>query len=97
MSIMEVRGEEVLTLKQAAERIGVSAETLRVQARAGRLRATLAGRTYLVTASDLAAYDVQRKEPRGFAREDHPYHGKRGGGGRRKGSTVDKGEGGTDG
>lgn len=74
----------MLTLKQAAERLGLSPETLRIQVRAGRMHATLAGKTYLVTASEVARYDKQRKEPRGFARSDHPLHGTQGGGGRRK-------------
>ena len=79
---MEVRGEELLTLKEAGARIGVSPNTLSIQAKKGALKATKMGRTYLVTASDLATYDEQRKGPRGFAREGHPLHGKRGGGGR---------------
>lgn len=81
---MEIGDEEVLSLKQAAERLGVRPETLAQQAKRGKLHATLVGHTYMVKGSDLAAYDVQRKQARGFAREDHPLHGKRGGGGRPK-------------
>jgi excisionase family DNA binding protein len=81
---MQVGDDEVLTLKQAAQRLGLSAETLRLQVRAGKMHATLAGKTYLVTATEVARYDRQRKQPRGFANPDHPLYGKRGGGGRRK-------------
>ncbi len=81
---MQIGDEEVLTLKQAGERIGVSPKTLHLQITKGVLAATLMGKTWLVTASELARYDEMRKQPRGFARPDHPLHGKRGGGGRRK-------------
>lgn len=76
-------GETLLTMKQAAERIGLSANTLARQVKNGALKATLVGHTYLVTLTELERYDEQRKV-RGFAREDHPMHGKRGGGGRPK-------------
>jgi excisionase family DNA binding protein len=78
-----VGDDEVLTLRQAAERLKLSPETLRLQVRAGKLRATLAGKTYLVTATEVARYDKQRKRPRGFANPEHPLYGKRGGGGGR--------------
>lgn len=81
---MQIGDEEVLSLKQAAERLGVRHETLAQQAKRGKLRATLVGHTYMVKASDLAAYDVERKQARGFARPDHPLHGKQGPGRRRK-------------
>lgn len=81
---MQIGDDEVLSLKQAAERLGVRPETLAQQAKRGKLRATLVGHTYMVMGSDLAAYDELRKQARGFARPDHPLHGKRGGGGRRK-------------
>lgn len=79
----------MLTLKQAAERLDLSPETLRLQVRAGKMQATLAGKTYLVTASEVRRYDAFRKQARGFARPDHPLFGKRGGGGRRKKSKED--------
>ncbi len=82
---MQIGEEEVLTIKQAAERLGVAPGTLSIQARKGRLRATLVGHTYMVLASEVERY---RKEHRGhkgsFQNPDHPLHGKRGGGGRRK-------------
>lgn len=80
---MKMGDDEMLTIKQAAERIGVAPGTLSIQARTGRLKATLLGHTYVVRASDLAEYDEQRKV-RGVARPDHPLYGKRGGGGRRR-------------
>ncbi len=81
---MEIGEIELLTLKQASERIGVSPNTLAIQAKKGALKAVKMGRSYLITADELARYDAQRKAPRGFASPDHPLHGKRGGGGRRK-------------
>jgi excisionase family DNA binding protein len=81
---MQIGDDELLTLKQAAERIGVSHKTLQLQAKSGALKARLMGNTYLVTAADVAAYDERRKQARGFARPDHPLHGKQGPGHRRK-------------
>ncbi len=82
MSCMKIGDVEVLSLKEAGERIGVSANTLLVQVRNGALVAQKIGKQWVVTVDDLNTYDARRKEPRGFAREDHPYHGRRGGGGR---------------
>jgi excisionase family DNA binding protein len=57
---MEIKdGDEVLTLSQAAERLGVQRGTLVRQARLGRLQARLAGSVYLVTAREVERY---RKE-----------------------------------
>jgi excisionase family DNA binding protein len=76
--------EEVLTLKQAGERIGLSAETLYKQVRNGALKATSLGGRWLVTASDLDEYERDHKGKRGFANPSHPHHGTQAGGGRRK-------------
>ena len=81
---MKIGDTEVLTLVQAAERSGLSPNTLRAQIRNGVLPATLAGKTYLVTAEDVAAYVETHKGRHGVASPTHPLHGKRGGGGRRK-------------
>jgi len=89
---MQIGDEEVLTLKQAAERIGVSPKTLQLQAKNGALKARLMGKTYLVTASELVRYDERRKQNRGFARPDHPYYKRRGGGGRTKKDDTPKSE-----
>jgi excisionase family DNA binding protein len=81
---MQIGDEEVLTLKQASERIGVSVTTQQQQAKKGVLRAHLMGKTWLVTATEIARYEREHKGRTGFAAESHPLHGKRGGGGRRK-------------
>jgi excisionase family DNA binding protein len=57
---MEIRdGDEVLTLSQAAERLGLQRGTLVRQARRGRLHATLAGSVYLVTAREVERYRAE--------------------------------------
>jgi excisionase family DNA binding protein len=81
---MRIGDEEVLTLKQAAERIGVSHITLQQQARKGTLTAQMLGKQWVVTAADLAAYARDYKGKHGFANPNHPLYGTRGGGGRRK-------------
>lgn len=53
---MQIGDEEVLTLAQAAERLGISYHTLRNQAIKGVLKARLMGKTYLVTASEVERY-----------------------------------------
>ncbi len=81
---MKIGDVEVLSLKEAGERIGVSDNTLLIQIRNGALAATRIGKQWVVTMDDLAAYDERRKRARGFARPDHPLHGKQGPGHRRK-------------
>jgi excisionase family DNA binding protein len=46
----------VLTLTEAAEELGLAASTLRHQVQAGRLRARLIGKTYVVTPGELDRY-----------------------------------------
>jgi excisionase family DNA binding protein len=87
---MEFGGVEVYSVAEAAARIGVAPVTLRLQIQHGALRASKVGGRYLITADDLAAYDERRKQPRGFARPDHPLFGKRGGGGRRRKGRGDE-------
>ncbi len=53
---MQIGDDEVLTLKQAATRLGLSPRTLRVQVYNGRLKATLIGTTYAVAASEVERY-----------------------------------------
>jgi len=84
MSCMKIGDTEVFTLAEAAERLGVAHDTLRRQVRLGALPAQKMGKQWVVNAEDLATYDAQRKGPRGFARDDHPLHGKQGPGHRRK-------------
>ncbi len=77
MSRMRIGDEEVLTLQQASERIGVSHETLQKQVKRGVLRAELLGRQWVVTANELQRYAREHKGKPGFAAETHPFHGRR--------------------
>ena len=49
----------MLTLSQAAARLGVTAATLRQQVRNGRLRATLYGKTWVVSEREIERYRVE--------------------------------------
>lgn len=53
--------EELLTLKEASERIDVSVSTLREQAQKGVLKAMLRGKTWLVWESDADDYAKNHK------------------------------------
>lgn len=79
---MQIGGEDVLTLREAAERLGLSPQTLYLQVRRGRLAATKKGREYLVLGSEVERYRDEVQGKSGFAAPSHPLHGKRGGGGR---------------
>jgi excisionase family DNA binding protein len=68
-SAMRVGDDEVLTLKEAHERIDVSVSTLREQAQRGRLKATLRGKTWLVLASEVDRYAREQKGKRGRPRK----------------------------
>ena len=46
----------MLTLTEAADQLGLSASTLRHQVQAGRLRARLIGKTYVVTEREIERY-----------------------------------------
>lgn len=48
--------EDVVTLAEAAERLGVTPSTLRHQAQAGRLHARLIGKTWVTTADEVERY-----------------------------------------
>jgi excisionase family DNA binding protein len=58
-------GDELLTLADAADRLGLAAATLRQQVRHGRLEAKLYGRTYLVSAREVARYADEHRGRRG--------------------------------
>ncbi len=58
---MQIGDDELLTLKQAEERIGVSHKTLQLQAKKGVLKARLMGKTWLVTATELTRYEREHK------------------------------------
>jgi excisionase family DNA binding protein len=49
----------VLTLAEAADELGLAASTLRHQVQAGRLRARLVGKTYVITERELARYRAE--------------------------------------
>ncbi len=85
MDCMKIGDEEVLSLKQAAERLGISRITLSEQARKGVLKASMIGRSYAVTASEVERYRREHLGQRtGFHDPTHPLHGKQGPGHRRK-------------
>ncbi len=86
---MQIGDEEVLTLKQAAERSGKSMSTLRTQIKRGVLAGRREGRDWLVTASALKRYMERHAGKGGFANPDHPMHGKQGPGHRRKKNESD--------
>ena len=48
--------DDILTLVEAAELLGLSASTLRHQAQAGRLRARLVGKTWVTTRDEVERY-----------------------------------------
>ena len=49
----------MLTLSEAADELGLAASTLRHQVQAGRLRARLVGKTYVITERELARYRAE--------------------------------------
>jgi excisionase family DNA binding protein len=49
----------MLTLTEAADELGLAASTLRHQVQAGRLRARLVGKTYVITEGELARYRAE--------------------------------------
>jgi excisionase family DNA binding protein len=83
--MVKIGDVEVLTLAEAAERLGVKRNTLVQQVRKGALAATLSGHTYLVTADEVERYRAEHRGKRGsFQNPNHPLHGKQGPGHRRK-------------
>ena len=46
----------MLTLTEAADQLGLAASTLRHQVQAGRLRARLVGKTYIVSGREVERY-----------------------------------------
>ena len=55
------------TIPQAAEDLGVSPQTLRLQARLGKLRATKVGREWLVNDSEIERYRRENLRPKAVA------------------------------
>lgn len=58
---MKMGEDELLTLREASDRIGVSVSTLRTQAEKGTLTAILKGNTWLVLASEADRYAAEHK------------------------------------
>jgi excisionase family DNA binding protein len=63
--MMKVGDVEVLTLKEAGERLGISHVTLRLQAKKGVFGATLAGHQWLVTSDEVERYRRENLGKRG--------------------------------
>ncbi len=59
----------MLTLSEAAAQLGLAASTLRHQVQAGRLRARLVGKTYVVTAGEVERYRAEH-----LGRPGRPSH-----------------------
>jgi excisionase family DNA binding protein len=53
-----------LSLQEAAERLGLSAGTLRLQAERGKLRATKVANRWLVTLAEVERYRREHRRPR---------------------------------
>jgi len=75
---------DMLTVTQAAERLGLHRTTLLRQITRGILHAKRLGSVWVVSAAEVERYRHTHKGKTGVASPDHPLHGKRGGGGRRK-------------
>lgn len=81
---MQVGDEEVLTINQAAERIGVSVQTIYSQIQRGKIEARRFGRQWMLTADEVRRYIEEIRGKQGFAAASHPMHGMKGPGHRRK-------------
>jgi excisionase family DNA binding protein len=74
----------MLTVSQAAERLGLDRSTLLRQITRGTLHATRLGSVWVITPAEVERYRHAHLGKVGVASPDHPLHGRRGGGGRRK-------------
>jgi len=75
---------DMLTVTQAAARLGLQRATLLRQITRGTLHAKRLGSIWVIAAAEVERYRHTHQGKTGFASPDHPLHGKRGGGGRRK-------------
>lgn len=88
--IVTMRDERCLTLTEAAKALGITTSALSHARRRGKIT----GHAYNDRDYEYAPEEIERyrrevqSAPRGVASPDHPYHGKRGGGGRRKREPV---------
>lgn len=53
-----------MTIKEAADRLGVSPNTLRIQIKRGKLRGTKRGRDWWVTAAEVERYARENRRDR---------------------------------
>jgi len=82
---------EMLTVTQAAGRLGLHRDTLLRQIAKGVLHAIRLGSIWVVTGAEVERYRREHRGKHGFASPDHPLHGRRGSKGERSGSLTDEG------
>ncbi len=70
-------GAEMLTVTQAAGRLGLHRDTLLRQIAKGVLRAERLGSIWVVTGAEVERYRHAHLGKHGFASPDHPCHGSR--------------------
>jgi excisionase family DNA binding protein len=75
---------DMFTVTQAAERLGLHRTTLLRQITRGILHAKRLGSVWVISAAEVERYRHTHQGKVGVSSPDHPLHGKRGGGGRRK-------------
>jgi excisionase family DNA binding protein len=63
-----------MTLTEAADRLGVSPSTLRVQLWKGKLRGTKRGRDWWITPAEVARYAAESGRKVGRCTARHPMH-----------------------
>src|SRR6476620_6642301 len=69
--------EEILTVTQAAERLGLHRDTLLRQIAHGVLHARRLGSIWVVSAAEVERYRHAHRGKHGFASPDHPLHVRR--------------------
>lgn len=75
---------DMFTVSQAAARLGLHRTTLLRQITRGALHAKRLGSVWVISAAEVERYRHTHQGKQGVASPDHPLHGRRGGGGRRK-------------
>ncbi len=75
---------DMFTVSQAAARLGLHRTTLLRQITRGSLHAKRLGSVWVISAAEVERYRHTHQGKQGVASPDHPLHGRRGGGGRRK-------------
>ncbi len=69
--------DELVTVTQAAERLGLHRDTLLRQIARGVLQAKRLGSIWVVTGAEVERYRREHRGKHGFASPDHPCHGPR--------------------